>query len=656
MAGAGFETQREPAAVTSDITETAEIEASLATPEPVSPPQPRGYAAVSLLFLAVSLVLGGIAGLQLLVPETLEGVAPATYGKLLPVATNLFVYGWLTIGLAGALLYVVGRAGGVGMPKTLAARAALGLMTIGVLAGSVGVAFGYNEGRQYLEYPLWADAFLLLGFLALAATIGRMSSRAPQNAGPVRWYANAAVWWLVLAFVVGNIPGITGVAGAFQSSFFRSSLMGLWLAAAAIAVVYHVIPRIAGRPALTATRLTVLGFWSLTFVWAFTAPANLVYSPAPDWLETVGAVFSFGLIIPPLVILSDLLVALRSRWDNATGNPALGFAMLGGVLFAIWPVVNLAMALRSSSGIVQFTDWVGGADSLLLYGAVSSWLLAYNYHAAPDLFRGVARGGLGRLHYAGTVLGLLVWIGASLMAGLTAGWTWVASANEAAVPAAGVGFSNTLAGVEELYVTRFIGFVVFLVAQLIFVINVMTSTGRAKAVDQIAAAEVDPELVLEDGAPSRLRASVVAIFLLAATFVWLVPWAETAGAEATILADADRRYRTDDAITEGRALYVQEGCWYCHTQQVRPIVSDVGLGAVSVVGDYVYESPVLFGVQRIGPDLMHAGSRPQTDDPGWLVGYLSDPRSERSYSNMPSYDHLSASELDDLAAYIAASR
>jgi cytochrome c oxidase cbb3-type subunit 2 len=188
------------------------------------------------------------------------------------------------------------------------------------------------------------------------------------------------------------------------------------------------------------------------------------------------------------------------------------------------------------------------------------------------------------------------------------------------------------------------------------VFNVATGSRRATAVDEVAAADVDPELVLEDGGPSRLRASVVAIFVLAATFVWLVPWAETAGAEATILADESRRYRSDDAESAGRQLYVQEGCWYCHTQQVRPIVTDVGLGPVSVVGDYVYESPVLFGVQRVGPDLMHAGSRPQTDDPAWLAGYLADPRSERSYSNMPSYDHLSRSELDDLAAYIAASR
>ncbi len=642
--------------MTSDITETSDTStASVSTAGPASAPRTQGFAFASLIFFVISLVLGGLAGVQLLVPDLFAGVEFLTYGKLLPIATDMFLYGWLTIGLAGALLYAVGDAGGIGIPRTLAARSTLGLLSLGVVVGSAGIAFGFNEGRQYLEYPLWADVFLLAGFVALAATIGRMTRRAPINAGPVRWYANAAAWWLVLAFAVGNIPGISGVAGAFQTSFYRASIIGLWLGAAAVGVVYYLIPRVAGRDAFTPTRLTVLGFWSLTFVWAFTAPSNLTYSPAPDWLETVGVIFSLGLLIPPLIIVSDLLVAMRSRWEDAAGRAGLSFIVLGSVLLTMWPVANLALAFRSSSGIVQFTDWVAGVEALALYGAFSAWLFAYYYVAGGDLFRGSAGRGLRRLHYAGTVLGLALWVGASLLAGLTTGWTWVATANEATVPAAGVGFANTLAGVEGFYVTRFVGFVVFLIAQLVFVLNLVTARGlvRDRHADT-APTDIDPELALEGGGPSRLPVVVVALFVAAATFVWLIPWAETAGTDATIRADANRSYAGD--VADGRDIYVQEGCWYCHTQQVRPIVADVGLGPVSVVGDYVYETPVLFGVQRIGPDLMHAGARPPTDDVAWLADYLADPRSERSYSIMPSYDHLSDGELADLAAYIAGSK
>jgi cbb3-type cytochrome oxidase subunit 1 len=617
------------------------------------------YLRMSLIFLAISMILGAAAGLELLVPELLQGIGPLSYGRLYPVATNLFVYGWLTIGLAGALIYVVSRAGNVAVDKPRIATASLALLAVGVIAGSVGIALGFSEGRQYLEYPLWADVFIIAGMVGIVWVVGSMAHRAASDIGPVRWYAVGASLWLVLAFVVGNIPGISGVAGAFQTSFYRASFIGLWLASAGVAVVYHVIPRLAGRAAYAPTRLTVLGFWSLAFVWALTAPSNLIYSPAPDWLETVGVLFSMGLLIPPAVIFADLVLALRRRWDIAGGSIALRFVMLGGALLALWPLANLAVAFRASSGIVQFTDWVRGVEIVGFYGFASAWLIGFAYFAAPYLLRGASSPVLARIHYFGTVLGLLVWAGASFLGGLTAGYTWVATANDAAVPPAGLGFSNTLAALEGYYIAAFVGLAVFSLAQLVFVVAVFR--GRGMQVDRILVdveePDPDPELVFNGEIRSgRLRTGAISLFVVAAVLVFVVPWAETAGVEATITADADRRYRTAGEVADGREIYLQEGCWYCHTQEVRPIVTDVGLGPVSVVGDYVYETPVLFGVQRIGPDLMHAGSRAPTDDIAWVVSYLQDPRQERSYSIMPSYDHLSASDLNALAAYIVASK
>ncbi|QLQ08736.1 MAG: cbb3-type cytochrome c oxidase subunit II [Anaerolineae bacterium] len=45
--------------------------------------------------------------------------------------------------------------------------------------------------------------------------------------------------------------------------------------------------------------------------------------------------------------------------------------------------------------------------------------------------------------------------------------------------------------------------------------------------------------------------------------------------------------------SQGRAIFLQEGCWYCHTQYVRPVVADqaMNLGPVSVAGDYFFRQP-----------------------------------------------------------------
>lgn len=618
----------------------------------------RPYLVVALGFLALSLVLGLIAATHLVFPDIFSGMLG--YGRIAPVATDMFVFGWLTIGLAGVLLFAVGRLGRVELPNDRLASNSLLLLAGGVVLGSGAVALGAGEARPLLEYPLWADAVLLLGMIGFALVITRTASGATRDMGPVGWYAVAASWWLVLAFIVGNVPGVGGVGGTIQIAFFRSTITGLWLASAAVGVVYFVIPRLSARPSFVSTRLSLLGFWSLAFVWALTSPATLTYGPVPDWVETVGVVFSIGLLVPVLVIATDLALALRGRWQVASNDITIRFVVLGGALFLVFPLVNLMLALRASSGVVQFTDWVTGVDAVAWYGAFTAWLIAAVYRVIPELTGRVTAARSIRLHHALTATGLGVWAFALLTAGVITGWTWVANANEALVPAAGDGWFNTADAVAWLGPVKLAGFGVFAIAQFLFVASVLGGRSASYTAPLVVGAPVsapDPELVLDRTVTlGRVRAGAVALFVLAALFVWVVPGLETRSTEPTLLADSSRQPDKHSVEARGREIYIQEGCVVCHTQQVRPIVTDVGLGAVSEIGDYVHESPALLGTMRIGPDLMHVGSGEPSSEAAWVAAHLADPRVERSFSLMPSYDHLSDADLDAVAAYVTSLR
>ena len=115
----------------------------------------------------------------------------------------------------------------------------------------------------------------------------------------------------------------------------------------------------------------------------------------------------------------------------------------------------------------------------------------------------------------------------------------------------------------------------------------------------------------------------------------------------------------NDIQLEGRNIYIREGCWYCHTQQVREVEADQGavltrgdIGPESVPGDYVYQKPVLWGTNRQGPDLSHVSSRPYATKE-WHILHLRDPRGNwLAASLMPSFDHLSDEDLDALAEYL----
>jgi cbb3-type cytochrome oxidase cytochrome c subunit len=138
---------------------------------------------------------------------------------------------------------------------------------------------------------------------------------------------------------------------------------------------------------------------------------------------------------------------------------------------------------------------------------------------------------------------------------------------------------------------------------------------------------------------------------MAALFAFLLPALEAEHTESTILADELRGFSGD---SEGRTIYLAEGCWYCHTQEVRGIVTDVGLGPVAQPGDYALETPSAAGVIRNGPDLMFAGSRDLDAD--FVAALLTDPRAIRSWSTMPAHDYLDETDIAAVAAYIAGLR
>jgi cytochrome c oxidase cbb3-type subunit 2 len=100
----------------------------------------------------------------------------------------------------------------------------------------------------------------------------------------------------------------------------------------------------------------------------------------------------------------------------------------------------------------------------------------------------------------------------------------------------------------------------------------------------------------------------------------------------------------------GQKLYSAEGCWFCHTQQVRPVANDLGLGPVTTSQSVAERGDPEFGLTRIGPDLYCAGDR--IDDGEALAEHLRDPRVRRPESVMPSFSYLSETQLSDLVAYL----
>ena len=90
--------------------------------------------------------------------------------------------------------------------------------------------------------------------------------------------------------------------------------------------------------------------------------------------------------------------------------------------------------------------------------------------------------------------------------------------------------------------------------------------------------------------------------------------------------------------SEGRDVYVANGCSYCHTQQVRPLDEDKVFGRPSAPGDFKYQTPELLGSERTGPDLTNIGVRQPSSV--WQYIHLYNPRAVVPESIMPSFAWL----------------
>ena len=102
----------------------------------------------------------------------------------------------------------------------------------------------------------------------------------------------------------------------------------------------------------------------------------------------------------------------------------------------------------------------------------------------------------------------------------------------------------------------------------------------------------------------------------------------------------------------GRNIYIREGCYNCHSQQVRPFRDEVDrYGHYSLAAESRYDHPFQWGSKRTGPDLARVGGKYSNE---WQVEHLVYPQGVVPGSVMPPYPFLAGRGLnfDDVADHL----
>jgi len=104
----------------------------------------------------------------------------------------------------------------------------------------------------------------------------------------------------------------------------------------------------------------------------------------------------------------------------------------------------------------------------------------------------------------------------------------------------------------------------------------------------------------------------------------------------------------------GQDIFIREGCYSCHSQQVRALRDEVErYGHYSLAAESMYDHPFQWGSKRTGPDLARVGGK-YSDE--WHVQHMINPRDLVPESIMPAYAFMAnkGANIKDISKHMKA--
>ena len=189
------------------------------------------------------------------------------------------------------------------------------------------------------------------------------------------WYFMGTILWTAFVYLTGNfatmLPGMTGVNQANLTWMYMHNAVGLIFTPVGLAIAYYFIPRASNTP-LYSHRLSMVGFWSLAFVYVWTGAHHMLHGPISQWLQTIAIVFSVMLLIPVWAVVYNFIATMKGQWHQLRRQrvaevPDVGHGLLSADLL---PGSDAQPALRERHRLQDRLDSRtrahGGAGHLLV--------------------------------------------------------------------------------------------------------------------------------------------------------------------------------------------------------------------------------------------------------------------------------------------------
>ncbi len=441
-------------------------------------------------FLVSSVAYFFIVGIVALViaakfvwPDLMGTVAALSYGRLRPLHVNGMLFGWLLAADMGLAFYLVPRLCGVKLWSEKLGLATAALWNVIVLGAVVALLAGWNQGLEYAELPLPLDIAVVVAWLMFGANLFMTIASRKYTAMYVSvWYIMGTIIWTAFVYLTGNFATLfsTGVNQANLNWMYVHNAVGLIFTPIGLALAYYFIPRASSSP-LYSHKLSMVGFWSLAFVYVWTGAHHMLHGPISQWLQTISIAFSVMLLIPVWSAVYNFFATMKGEWHQLRDSVPLKFLMSGVVFYLLTCFQGPMHSLRAVNAIVSKTDWIPGHAHMAVLGAFSFFAVAGAYYALPRMYgRRLYSDALANWSYWSFMIGGLGFFVTLWLGGFWQGWQW----NDWTIP-----FIDTVIALKPIWIVRFFSGVLMFAGIILFAYNVLaTALGVGDTESQSAAA------------------------------------------------------------------------------------------------------------------------------------------------------------------------
>ena len=448
----------------------------------------RKFVVATMFWGVTAFLVGVVIAFQLAFPVLNLDLEWTTFGRLRPVHTSAAIFAFGGNALLGTSLYVVQRTcraslfGGRG----LASFIFWGYQLFIVLAAS-GYVLGITQSKEYAEPEWYTDLWLTIVWVAyLVCFAGTIIKRKEPHIYVANWFYLAFIITIAMLHIGNNVAVPVsffgtksyivwaGVQDAMTQWWYGHNAVGFFLTAGFLGIMYYFIPKQAERP-IYSYRLSIVHFWTLIFLYIWVGPHHLEYTALPDWLQTLGMVFSVVLWMPSWGGMINGIMTLSGAWDKLRTDPVLRFMVVSVAFYGMSTFEGPMMSIKAVNSLSHYTDWTIGHVHSGVLGWVAFVSFGAMYFLVPKLWKRERLYSLALVtyHFWIATLGIVLYITSMWISGIMQGLMWRAYDSLGFLQ---YSFIETVEAMHPYYVIRAFGGVLFLLGALIMVYNLWKTT------------------------------------------------------------------------------------------------------------------------------------------------------------------------------------